>query len=93
MKSLSGRIDHNLFIMHGIFNTYVKVENETYGPPEASEPLAFMLAATTYVTKELITIQTAIRKPNSIKMKYTRHQRIGVEFLYNKMIKYRGAIQ
>jgi len=87
MQSLSKKIDHNIFLMHGIFNTYKKIHGKVNFPEEAGESLSFMLMAMTFRTKELIMIQSAIRKPNSLRMKYTRHQNIGLEFLLTKMKK------
>lgn len=86
MNSLSQRIDLEIVLMNGVFNTWIKIKDDD---PDFGEFVGFMLLGQTYATKELQMIQSAIRKPNSKKLHYTKFQRIGMKNLVDKLKKYK----
>lgn len=86
MKSLSQRVNLNIVLMNGVFNTWVKIKDDD---PDVGAIVGFMLMGQTYATKELQMIQSAIRKPNSKKLHYTTFQRIGLKIITDKLKKYK----
>lgn len=83
--SLSQRINLDIVLMNGVFNTWIKIKDDD---PDMGEIVGFILVGQTYAEKELRMIQTAIRKPNSEKLHCTTFQRIGLERLVNNLEKY-----
>lgn len=85
MNSLSQRVNLGYVLMNRLFDTLVKIKDDD--PMRGFVAFAFL--GVMYGTRKLQMIQSAIRKPNSKKLHYTRFQRISWDILLDKVKKHR----
>lgn len=86
MNSLSQRINLDIVSLNDFFNTWVKIKDYS---PIAGELAKHILLVQTRITRELLMIQSVIRKPNSKKLHYTKSQKISLDILDGNLKKYK----